>query len=60
MISGFYHKNVLNWACILVIDLLNVADVHVVQHVAALGQDFGEASEEVQHGQAPFDKCLLI
>ena len=33
-----------------VVDLLDVADVYIVQHITALRQDPGEGSDHVQHG----------
>ena len=47
-------------ARILVIDLLDVADIGVIQHIAALRQNLGEASDDRQHKGTPFDKSLLI
>lgn len=32
-----------------VVDLLDIADIHIVQHVAALGQNSGESSQNIQH-----------
>ena len=55
-----YRKTSISGRVSLVIDLLNVADIHVVQHVTALGQHTGKASEEIQHDRSPFDKSLLI
>ena len=32
-----------------VVDLLDVADVHVVQHITALSQNPGEGFDDIQH-----------
>ena len=36
-------------AFLSVVDLLDVADVYIVQHITALRQDPGEGSDHVQH-----------
>ena len=37
-----------------VVDLLDIADVDIVQHIAALGQDAGESTQSVQHDRNSF------
>lgn len=37
------------------VDLLDIVDVRVIQHITALGQKLCKCSELVQHGQSPFD-----
>lgn len=42
-----------------VADLLDIADVDIVQHIAALSQNAGESTDNVQHDRNSFRYFLI-